>query len=103
MIWIHLPSLITLGPTNDWPKMHLGRSDKFKQMQIRFDHKPDEQYLARLRDAGWKWRDADKMWTIQLDHDARWQTQAAAEKLFAEIGNAIRAEQGLPPFLGTGR
>ncbi len=76
--------------------MRLLRSTKFKQMQIQFDAKPDEKYRNRLLEAGWKWRDKEGIWTIQLDKEARWRTQADAEALFREIGDAIRADLGLP-------
>jgi hypothetical protein len=94
---------IVLGPMNDSPSMRLFRSEKYQQMQIQFDEKPDERYRTRLREAGWKWRTAEQVWTKQFEPGARWRTPADAEKLFAEIGNAIRAERGLPPVRGAGR
>lgn len=87
---------ITLGDTKDSPRMRLLRSSKFDQMQIRFDVKPDKKYRDRLADAGWRWRNEEGVWTIQLDKDARWRTQADAEALFREIGSAARADLGLP-------
>lgn len=88
---------ILLGPSNDSPKMRLLRSNRFKQMQIAFDEKPDEQYRARLHEAGWRWRQAEGLWTVQLEPEHKWRTHADAERLFTEIGNAIRADRGLEP------
>ena len=94
---------ITLGAESNSPKMRLLRSQRFGQLLIAFDEKPAEQYRIRLRDAGWKWRNEEGVWTIQLDKTARWRTQADAESLFREIGNAIRVDQGLPPIQEQGR
>jgi len=93
---------ILLGPTNDSPRIRLLRSNKFQQMQIKFDEKPADNHLDMLRDNGWTWRNQEKVWTIQLDKESRWKTQADAEYLFREIGNAIRAEKGLEPVQELG-
>lgn len=93
---------INLGDTNASPKMHLGRSNGFQQMQLRFDEKPDAETIQKLRDAGWKYRGQEKVWSLQLDPEARATTQLNAERLFSEIGNAIRAGKGLAP-VGQGQ
>ena len=88
---------ITLGAEKDSPRVRLFRSDRFKQVAIRFDEKPDPKYLDQLRDAGFRWRSDDGVWTKQFDADRRWQSVAEAEQLFARIGNALRADLGLEP------
>jgi hypothetical protein len=88
---------IALSPENDGPRMRLLRSNKYQQIQIQFDDKPDEAVRARLNAEGWKWRSVEKVWTKQLDPDARWRTHADAERLFKELGDAIRVERGLAP------
>jgi hypothetical protein len=94
---------IALSAENDGPRMRLLRSNKYKQMQIQFDEKPAEAVRERLTSEGWKWRDAERVWTKQFDPDARWRTQADAENLFIEIGDAVRVERGLSPTLGNAR
>lgn len=83
------------------PSMHLLRSQKFNQMQIRFDREqPDEQFLAMLQRAGWKDRtEAEGVWTKQIDRAARWQSVQQMEREFREVANAIRQEKGLKPAL----
>jgi len=95
--------MIRLGPDNSSPSMRLYRSNRSQLMAIHFDEKPAEQYTQQLREAGWRWRQDDKVWAQKLDRDRRWSTQADAEKLFRDIGNAIRADLGLEPTLGAGR
>jgi hypothetical protein len=94
---------ITLGADKDSPRMRLLRSEKYQQLQIQFDEKPDAKYIARLHDEGWQWRNAEKVWTKQLDKDARWRTQADAQALFIEIGNGIRADLGFPAVQSLAR
>jgi hypothetical protein len=86
---------ISLGPDKDSPKMTLFRSNKLNQMAIRFDEKPEEEHRLRLREAQWKWREDEGVWTKQMDRERRATSQVEAERLFTEIGEAIRAERGL--------
>jgi hypothetical protein len=83
------------------PAMHLMRSHRFKQMQVRFDHgQPDERYLLMLKRAGWTDRsESEGVWTKQIDPGARWQSVDQMEKEFKAIANAIRKERGLAPVL----
>jgi hypothetical protein len=82
-------------------RMHLLRSHKFNQMQIRFDgERPGEQYEAMLKDAGWRDRtESEGVWTKQIDREARWQTVQQMEREFRDVANAIRRDKGLEPVL----
>lgn len=84
-------------------RMHLARSHRFQQMQIRFEEKPSEEVTALLKDEGWRWRGQETGWTKQLDREARWRSQADAERLFREIASNIRAEKGLEPLMEKSR
>ncbi len=88
---------ITLGDRNDAPKMRLFRSQRFQQVALQFDEKPDAKYTEMLREAGFRWRGDDKVWTRQIPREEKWKSHADAERLFAAIGNAIRADKGLEP------
>ena len=71
-------------------------------MAIRFDTKPDEPHRVRLRESGWRWRENEGVWTRQLDRERRAASQLEAERIFTEIGEAIRTELGLPGRTGVG-
>jgi hypothetical protein len=86
---------LSLGAKKDSPKMTLFRSNKLNQVAIRFDEKPEEEHRLRLREAKWKWREDEGVWTKQMDRERRATSQVEAERLFTEIGEAIRAERGL--------
>ena len=88
---------ISLGDAKGSDRMQLRRSHQYKQMQIKFETQPDEKYLAMLAEAGWKDRTQDEgIWTKQVA-PGQWQPVADAERLFKEIGNAIRKDRGLDP------
>ncbi|HEX4607152.1 MAG TPA: DUF6166 domain-containing protein [Urbifossiella sp.] len=97
----HEIGVIALGAASDAPRMRLFRSQRYSQMRMQFDEKPDEAYRVRLHEAGWRWRPAEGVWTIQLDPGQKWRGHAAAERLFDEIGDAIRADRGCPPGRGV--
>lgn len=92
---------VSLGGHPGGPAMHLLRSRKFHQMQIRFDGgRPDEKYLVLLGEAGWRDRtESEGVWTKQIDRDARWQSVAQMEREFRTVANAIRTDKGLEPAL----
>ena len=90
---------VSLSGYNGGPSMHLLRSQKFNQMQIRFDgEQPDEQYQSMLKQAGWKDRtEAEGVWTKQIDKNARWQSVNKMEREFKEVAAAIRRDKGMAP------
>lgn len=92
---------VSLSDIRGGPAMHLLRSHRFRQMQVRFDgEQPDEKYLAMLREKGWKDRTQDEgIFTKQIDPNARWQSVEKMEQEFKEVANAIRESRGLGPVL----
>jgi hypothetical protein len=92
---------VSLSEFRGGPAMHLLRSHRFRQMQIRFDREqPDEKYLAMLAQAGWTDRsESEGVWTKQIDPQARWQSVGQMEREFKEVANAIRKGKGLEPAL----
>ena len=91
---------ISLGDAPGSPRVQLRRSQKYKQLQMAFDERPDEKYLVKLREAGWTDRtESEGIWTRQVAQ-GQWQPVADAEKLFKEIANDIRQDKGLEPVMG---
>ncbi len=76
-------------------KIRLQRSNRYRQMRIATDEKPDPKYLQMFRDAGMRWRGQEKAWSIQLDRDAAWRTALDIERLFYDVANGIREDNGL--------
>jgi hypothetical protein len=91
---------VTLGPSNAYPKMHLLRSYKYRQMQIRFDQEPEDKYKLMLKEASWRDRTEEEgIWTKQIPKHSGWQPAADAERLFKQIANEMRADKGLGAVL----
>jgi hypothetical protein len=97
----HAKTSVSLSDHRGGPSMHLLRSQKYNQMQIRFDgEQPDEKHRARLKETGWKDRtEAEGVWTKQIDKNARWQSVQDMEREFKAVANAIRKDKGLEPAL----
>lgn len=97
----HTKISVSLSDYSGGPAMHLLRSHRFKQMQIRFDREqPDERFLAMLRQAGWKDRIQEEgVYTKQIDPDARWQSVRQMEQEFKAVANAIRQSKRMEPAL----
>jgi hypothetical protein len=104
---------ITLGDSNLSPKMRLFINNKYQQMAIQFDNKPDAKHIERLRDEGFRFRDG--AWTKQfftreekdqLDDQQKSARRARVhlevERTFHEIANGIRHDMGLAPVQAMG-
>lgn len=87
---------VALTDTNDGPRVHLYRSRRYNQVAVRFDEKPGQSVRERMHDEGYRWREAEGVWTKQLG-EYRVSGQLAAERLVTELANAIRADCGLAP------
>lgn len=97
----HSVMTISLSAERGGPAVHLLRSHKFHQMQVRFDGgQPDEHHLAELQRLGWRDRTQEEgVWTKQIDRNARWQSVDQMEREFKMIANEIRREKGLEPAM----
>ncbi len=88
----------------DGPRMRLFRErhPNGHIAAIQFDDKPSDEVRAKLRDAGWQWKQGDSVWKKPLGEQpglAHYHNQ----KLFEEIANEIRAGNGLEPVLALGQ
>lgn len=98
---------ISLTEKNDGPKLRLGRSNRHKEMLIRFDQKPGEDEVgkavfAALKDKGFHWNSKAQAWTLPIDPLEKFRAHQAAEQLFKDIGNTLREANGLPPVTALG-
>jgi len=59
----------------------LGEHRRFKQRVFRFDEKPDAELLAKLKEAGFTYRAAEKAWTIPANPDTRRLTDEMAREM----------------------
>jgi hypothetical protein len=92
----HNYASVAIGPEHD-DRVVLSRSHRFKQMQLSFPSKPDDEVLSKLRDAGWKWNGPDRVWTLPIERGYEWRSVKDAELMLRDVGNLIREKKGLEP------
>jgi len=73
---------------------------RFKQMQLAFREKPSDAVRHAVREAGFQWRSAEQVWTLQIDPEQAWQTRSKAHATFEAASAMIRAEMGVGQEVG---
>ncbi len=65
------------------------------QMAISFDQKPSEAVLEMIKDAGYRWQPAHKVWAHPIKPESAMSTRIEAEQLYQEVRHLIRREKGI--------
>lgn len=66
-----------------------------RQMAIKFEEKPHQAVLDRMKEAGYRWNSRDIMWVKPFEADTAMTTRIEAERLYHEVRDMIRQEKGL--------
>jgi hypothetical protein len=66
-------------------------SKQDRQMVIKFDEKPSQPVIDKMKEAGYRWNGPDKVWT----HPASMSARIEAERLYQEVRQMIRKEKGI--------
>jgi hypothetical protein len=74
--------------------VRLYESERDRQMAIKFEEKPSRAVLDRMHDAGWVWKQADKIWAHPITPETAASTRIKAERLYQEVCRMIRQEIG---------
>jgi hypothetical protein len=73
----------------------------FRDVQIRFDEKPDQPLLDKLREkfreTGFEWKADKKAWVKTVPQDEAVRARVDAERLFQEVVGMLREARGLGP------
>jgi len=82
--------------------VRLFESKQDRQMAIKFgegrpEDKPSQAVIDKLKDAGYRWNPAHKIWTYPVRADSALRTRIDAERLYQEIRTMIREEKGIAP------
>jgi hypothetical protein len=80
--------------------VRLLESKKDRQVAIIFgegrpEDKPSQEVIARLKESGYRWNPADRIWVHPIRPDSATTTRIDAERLYQEIRGKIRKEKGL--------
>lgn len=74
--------------------VRLYESNRDRQMAIKFEEKPSRAVLDKMRDEGWVWKQADKIWAHAITPDNAATTRVKAERLYQEVCTMLRQEIG---------
>lgn len=74
--------------------VRLYESKRDRQMAIKFEEKPSRAVLDKMRDEGWVWKQADKIWAHAITPETAAVTRIKAERLYQEVCTMIRQEIG---------
>jgi hypothetical protein len=82
--------------------VRLFESRQDRQMAIKFgdgssDAKPSQAVINRIKEAGYRWNPADRVWTHPVRADSSLSTRIEAEQLYQELRQMIREEKGIEP------
>jgi hypothetical protein len=82
--------------------VRLFESKRDRQMAIKFgdggpEHKPSQAVIDRIKEAGYRWSPADRVWTYPVRADAAMSIRIEAEQLYQEVRQMIREEKGIEP------
>jgi hypothetical protein len=80
--------------------VRLFESKQDRQMVIQFgqghpEDKPGVEVIARLKDAGYQWKPADRIWAHPVRPENARSTRIEAERLFQEVAKLVRQEKGI--------
>jgi hypothetical protein len=77
--------------------VRLFESKQDRQMALKFEEKPSQAVIDKLKDAGYHWSPVDKIWAHPVRSDSAMSTRIEAERLYQEVRHMIRADRGIDP------
>jgi len=92
--WVSAPDPFGIASDN-LAGVRLFESRQDRVMAIKFDEKPGPAVLDKLKEAGYRWNPADKIWVHPVRSEAARTTRIDAERLYQEVRTMIRQEKGI--------
>jgi len=86
--------------TDNLAGVRLFESKRDRQMAIKFgegrlEDKPNQAVIDTLKEAGFRWNPADKIWALPVRPDSAMTTRIEAERLYQEVRQMVRQEKGI--------
>jgi hypothetical protein len=80
--------------------VRLFESKQDRQMAIKFgdgrpEDKPSQAVIDKMKENGFRWNPANRIWTLPVRPDTATATRIDAEKLYQELRQMIRKEKGI--------
>jgi hypothetical protein len=75
--------------------VRLFESKRDRQMALKFEDKPSQAVIDKLKEAGYRWNPVDRIWAHPVKSDSAMSTRIEAERLYQEVRQMIRQEKGI--------
>jgi hypothetical protein len=80
--------------------VRLLESRQDRQVAIKFgdgspESKPSQAVIDMMKENGWRWKPADRIWAKPLHPESAMSTRIEAEQLYQEVRQMIRQEKGI--------
>lgn len=75
--------------------VRLFESKQDRQMALKFEDKPSQAVIDKLKEAGYRWNPVDRIWAHPVRSDSAMSTRIEAERLYQEVRQMIRQEKGI--------
>jgi len=97
--WVSAPDPFAIAVDN-LAGVRLFESKRDRQMAIKFgegrsEDKPSQAVIDRMKEAGYRWNPADRIWAHPIHADSAMATRIEAERLYQEVRQMIRQEKGI--------
>jgi hypothetical protein len=97
--WTAAPDPVGIAKDNR-AGVRLFESRQDRQMAIKFgegrpEDRPSQAVIDKMKEAGYRWSPADRVWTYPITPDSAMSTRIEAEQLYQEVRQMIRQEMGI--------
>jgi hypothetical protein len=97
--WVTAPDPFGIASDN-LAGVRLFESKQDHQMAIKFgegrsEDKPSQAVIDKMKEAGYRWSPADKIWAHPVRSEFAMSTRIEAERLYQEVRQMIRQEKGI--------
>ena len=97
--WVSAPDPFGIA-TDNLAGVRLFESKQDRQMAIKFgdgrpEDKPSQAVIDRMKEAGFRWNPADRIWAHTVRPESAMRTRIEAERLYQEVRQMIRQEKGI--------
>ena len=97
--WVPAPDPFGIAADNV-ARVRLFESKRRRQMAIKFgdgglEDKPSQEVIDTVKEAGYRWNQADRMWVHPIHSESAMATRIEAERLYQQVRQMIRQEKGI--------